>query len=350
VSSGAEQQDDLERMLAASRELRARYRSASAEEPAAVIDAAIRAHARRAVGSRPRRRGSSFSANWRVPLSIAAVMVLSVSLTVLTVRQEKHWPSADQLPARQGVPAVEPQAVAPPPAAASTPPRSHAKPRTEEKQDAPAVKDESSAATAPPAGRSAHLERDFAKPPAAPAKPDEQVAQARKKEAEPFPAAPVVSAPPARNAPPPPEASSETTDARGMRAQPEQESTSLGGAEALAKHGRASEQPDDAAKASSSNAVEAQGKLREDNTRARAERVAPAVKPQVASPSASAERPRTAPADALAPWESDPKEWLRHIELLVRQQRTGEARESLKAFRQRYPSYPLPTEFPLREP
>ena len=27
-----------------------------------------------------------------------------------------------------------------------------------------------------------------------------------------------------------------------------------------------------------------------------------------------------------------------------------EARESFKAFRQRYPAYPLPSEFPLREP
>jgi hypothetical protein len=52
----------------------------------------------------------------------------------------------------------------------------------------------------------------------------------------------------------------------------------------------------------------------------------------------------------VAPWESDPKAWLRHIEQLVREQHMSEARESLKAFRQRYPSYPLPSEFPLREP
>ena len=351
MSSGAGQQDDLERILAASRELRARYRNASSEEPAALIDDAIRAQARRAVGSRPRRPGSSFSANWRVPLSIAAVMVLSVSLTVMTVRHDKHQPSADQLPERQSVPAAEPQAVTPPPAAASAPPRSQAKARTEEKQNAPALKDESRAATAPAVGGSAHLERDFAKTPAAPPKPDEPLAQARKKEAAPFPAAPVIAAPSAQNAPPPPEAPSETTAVRGLQAQPEQESTAVRSTEALAKRGRASEQPDDAPKASSPNPLEAQGYLREDNTLTRAERAAPAAKPQAApAPSDAAERPRTAPADAVASWESDPKEWLRHIELLVRQQRMSEAREGLKAFRQRYPSYPLPPEFPLQEP
>ena len=112
-----------------------------------------------------------------------------------------------------------------PPAAASAPLRSQAKHAREEKQNAPALKDESRAATAPAVGGSAHLERDFAKTPAAPTKPDEPLAQARKKEAAPFPAAPVTAAPSAQNAPPPPEAPSETTAVRGLRAQPEQEST-----------------------------------------------------------------------------------------------------------------------------
>ena len=121
--------------------------------------------------------------------------------------------------------------------------------------------------------------------------------------------------------------------------------------EALAKRSRASDQPADAPEAAASNAREAQGKLREDNTFARAERAAPAPKPQAApAPSPAAERPQTATAGAVAPWESDPKAWLRHIEQLVREQHMSEARESLKAFRQRYPSYPLPSEFPLREP
>src|SRR5215207_6033106 len=150
-------------MLAESRELRARYRAASSEEPAAGLDDAIRAHARRAVGSRPRRPGSSFSANWRVPLSIAAVMVLSVSLTIMTVRQDKHLPSADQIPQRQSVPAADPQAGAPvAPAATSVSPPPAGKARAEEKRGAPALKDESSPASPPPVGGSAHLERDYA--------------------------------------------------------------------------------------------------------------------------------------------------------------------------------------------
>jgi hypothetical protein len=69
---------------------------------------------------------------------------------------------------------------------------------------------------------------------------------------------------------------------------------------------------------------------------------------------------RRAPAAAAAPapqaaapapaWESNPRDWLRHIEMLLKDHRLDEARASLKAFRSRYPDYPLPADFPLREP
>jgi hypothetical protein len=68
--------------------LSAVYRAASAELPPAQLDAAIQAAARRAVGARPHAAGSSFLRAWRVPLSIAAVLVMSVSMVTLTVRQK----------------------------------------------------------------------------------------------------------------------------------------------------------------------------------------------------------------------------------------------------------------------
>ena len=58
------------------------YRSAPREAPPPQLDAAILAAARREVGARPRSVSAQFR-RWRVPVSIAAVVVLSVSLVTL---------------------------------------------------------------------------------------------------------------------------------------------------------------------------------------------------------------------------------------------------------------------------
>jgi hypothetical protein len=67
--------------------LAALYRAAVQEEPPPALDDALRAAARREVGARPRHVGSSYIRSWRVPLSIAAVILLSVSLITL-IRDE----------------------------------------------------------------------------------------------------------------------------------------------------------------------------------------------------------------------------------------------------------------------
>ena len=67
--------------------LTALYRAAAQDVPPAALDDAIRAAARREVGARPRPAGFAFSHAWRMPLSIAAVMVLSVSIVTL-MREE----------------------------------------------------------------------------------------------------------------------------------------------------------------------------------------------------------------------------------------------------------------------
>jgi hypothetical protein len=61
------------------------YRAAGREEPPAELDAAIRAAARREVGAGP--RSISRLRAWRVPISLAAVLVLSASLVML-MREE----------------------------------------------------------------------------------------------------------------------------------------------------------------------------------------------------------------------------------------------------------------------
>ena len=67
-------------------QLTAAYRAAAQDMPPPALDAAILAAARREVGARPRPAGFSFRA-WRGPLSVAAVVVLSVSLVML-MREE----------------------------------------------------------------------------------------------------------------------------------------------------------------------------------------------------------------------------------------------------------------------
>lgn len=67
--------------------LAALYRAAALDEPPPTLDHAIRAAARRAVASKPRIAGLRFSRSWRVPLSIAAVVVLSMSLVTI-MREE----------------------------------------------------------------------------------------------------------------------------------------------------------------------------------------------------------------------------------------------------------------------
>jgi hypothetical protein len=76
--------------------LAALYRATTRDEPQPALDAAIRAAARREVGARPRPVGPLFSRSWRVPLSIAAVVLLSVSL--VTVIREEAPPEISQPP------------------------------------------------------------------------------------------------------------------------------------------------------------------------------------------------------------------------------------------------------------
>ena len=74
------------------------YQAAVGEEPPAALDAAILAAARREVGARPQAAGERGSPSapvlrqkrsWYVPLSLAAVLVLSVSV-VIVVHDEKR--------------------------------------------------------------------------------------------------------------------------------------------------------------------------------------------------------------------------------------------------------------------
>jgi hypothetical protein len=78
------------------------YAQAGREEPPARLDAAIQAAARRAVGARPQPIGARLR-RWGVPISIAAVVVVSVSLVTLmreegAGRLEESYPPAPAAP------------------------------------------------------------------------------------------------------------------------------------------------------------------------------------------------------------------------------------------------------------
>jgi hypothetical protein len=97
-----------------SSDLSGRYRAGSTEEPRAHLDAAILAAARREVAR------SRFTRNWHLPASIAAVLVIGVSLALMTSEIEDPLPPADKSAgvaadkAKQAAPALamkqEPQA------------------------------------------------------------------------------------------------------------------------------------------------------------------------------------------------------------------------------------------------
>ena len=89
-------------------QLTAAYRAAAQDMPPPALDAAILAAARREVGAGPRPAGFSFRA-WRGPLSVAAVVVLSVSLVML-MREEAPELVA---PPRADDPAAEAKLAAP---------------------------------------------------------------------------------------------------------------------------------------------------------------------------------------------------------------------------------------------
>lgn len=96
------------------------YAHAAREEPPARVDAAIQAAARRAVGARPQRLGARLR-RWGVPISIAAVVVVSVSLVTL-MREEGAGRIEESYP-------LAPKAIAPaPPAGAEVKARDRVEP------------------------------------------------------------------------------------------------------------------------------------------------------------------------------------------------------------------------------
>ena len=275
--------------------LAALYRAAAREEPPPALDDAIRAAARRAVGSRPQRMGSPFIHAWRVPLSIAAVMVLTVSL--VTIMREE---APEIMSAPGGVTTVgEADQMRAGPAADARE-RASAVPKT---LVAPATRPDS-VGLKPPAQTGSSglgLRENRVSPDPVPGAPKDTAAAHRL------------------------ETDAPTTSVLAKRALPQ------AFPEAVDTH-------DD-------TAVAAAGKRRQLT-----KEESPASPARAAEKTMSA--PVPAPALATAPvmaggaiqprTDLPPDKWLERIEDLRRQGRLDEAKTSLGAFRKRYPDHELP--------
>jgi hypothetical protein len=91
------------------------YRGAAREEPPAHLDAAIRAAARREVGAGPRSLAARLR-RWHVPVSIAAVVLVSASLVILVTEEGGERLDEIRIPPMSAPPAksaAEPAATPP---------------------------------------------------------------------------------------------------------------------------------------------------------------------------------------------------------------------------------------------
>ncbi len=255
------------------------YRHDSHEEPNAQLDATILAEARRSLARTSHVAHSPFARHWVVPTSLAAVLVLSVSIVLLTpnpVRQPGvEFDGVTEAPAAAGNLADAPETAAsgeemPAPARTPLP----AEPAMSREQDSGAE----DSATGGRASRLAPLP-----PPARQQRADESIGK-----------------------------SSEKRERKSARFK------SVPGTEQQPR-------PAPAAGAGAGVAEEA---------------TAPSVSRTLAEPlPGPLPELHAMPADTV---QADPAAWLRFIQSLLKEQNPQAARSNLRAFRMRYPDFSLP--------
>ena len=324
------------------------YQAAGADEPAPEMDAAILAAAHRAVGARPRVAGHSWVRSWRGAMSVAAVLVLSVSL-VLVMREEapdvvsplgSEAPAAagskldyglverkiDESDARSARPAESqtPRSVGLKPSNGVTssglamPAPAEATRGMRAKDGFEAKPDAVASAEVALAKRRESVEGAIERKdgPAPVVKAEQRMAQLeRPKE--------IAASPPARVAESAVAKQSAAPESAGRIAEP-----AAAPKVAMADEQRAA----DSAKRSAMN---------ESRARSMAENSAGSA-PAASQNVPAAPQAKPAPMQAQADRDLAPDKWLERIEELRKQGRIDEARASLAEFRKRYPDFKLP--------
>lgn len=281
------------------------YREAAREEPPAHLDAAILAAARRDTDARPWATGSAWLRSWRLPVSIAAVVALSVSLVTLMIdegddRLTAPPRRAPDSPAKAGVDRESAPLPAQP--AESTPPATVAAPATGTVEARPSARE------AQPAESGSAKEAKRAEPVATPGAAP-----------QPFPAAPQTGRAERR------ESESKPT-LRDMAPQPP--------AAAMDSPAPAGKSAADLARAPV---------VGEETPRAAAP--APLMRNRAAPEAAASSVARPTPQKSALIREYEnrtPEKWLEKIAELRRDGKTAEADELLAEFKKRFPEHPLP--------
>lgn len=278
------------------------YQAQAQDEPSLEIDQAILAASRRAVKSRPRSILSPFGNHWAVPTSIAAMLVITVTLSVM-MKEEIKDPLAIESPIlEQTAPAPSPVPALDSAAGSVT--------RSAPKEAQPALEKKTKPVLAEPLPQ---------KPLAEQLPPDtSQFNRAIKQDYSTNSAAGVATedkvedrkAFPASNAAPQKKETANNTEAESLAVQP----NAIGSiAKSLS------------AKPSASAASTQKGKANQE-----------------ASTGGKRERMEADTALKLTP--SSPEVWLDHIRQLQAEGQWSEAEASLRRFKQYYPSYPISAE------
>lgn len=325
---------ELEALLDRDGKLIRAWRAASRDEPPPALDDAVRAGARRAVQAGPRR--VLLGVRWRVPLSIAAVLVLSATLSLLVADRREHVPSAgvSEALAPAALPAAD--AVAPPPseskgltrapgvpAGGSSTPRAGtaaASAPAERKREAetrvlPKTRAGEAVSASPPPPKQRSDGRGAAEEVSAGPMPEPR--QQANSEAQPL----RDGTPVERSLPSAPQAPMPTPG-------PYEDAAPASAPESLASSPSTTSR--DAFPAQSPTVAEAGAKAHSESDTAQ-----PGKAESVTSRAAMKVQ-EAAPLDA--------RTWVERILLLRRQGKLKEAQQSLEAFRRRYPDYPVPPE------
>jgi len=279
------------------------YRQTTRDEPPAELDERIRAAARRAVDARPQSlparaaadRRRSWSVRWRVPLSIAATVLIAATLTLMVQEEERR-----------------PREEAPAPATST------------DRMSAPAAKPEAARRDASPSS-SGTSTTSMPQSPAVPL--EEQRSSTRP------------------SAPTPPQSLEKR---REQAVEAERNAAPTAPPSAAAPSGAAASAADGAASRAAQPASEAVTALPP-----KAAAPPPAMAPAAPEPANRLSQPlsrdrelgdRPARAMRESPLARSPEEWIAEIRRLKAQGREADATAELAEFRRRYPDYVLPTD------
>lgn len=312
--------------MAESREnerLRARYRELATEEPSAALDAAIRAAARRAVGSGPAVIARPRPMRWAVPASVAAVLFLSFGVVI---RMEQEVPPLEISSAPPEAPLALRKEAAPAEAKDAI---------ADARVNAPA-KPPAPAPSAPKLAEAPAQKPAEAKAKTSPIKPT-IVATPPPPEAAPVPAPP----PPATPAAAVPAAARPAAPAVSVPAPaamaPARPAPQAG---VLASEPRAFSDSS-AARAPAEEQRSAESRARRDETVGAAGLAAQA--PRAKTEASAPQRAATTPAsEREAPWPDTIEKKLERIETLRKAGRDREADEAIARFRREHPDYRVP--------